>query len=81
MEASLEDRQQQDPYRSANSDLKVSAPLSNCVERLKEKQNKIAQVHRERFEQIKSKCIVVPCKRWAYKCRTGASARILLLSS
>ena len=54
MEGSLEDRKDQDPYRAQDSDLKVTVPLSQCVERLKEKQGRIAQVHRERFEQIKS---------------------------
>lgn len=54
METSLEDPQP-DSYRLNEKELKVTAPLAQCLQDLKEKHNRIAKVHRERFEQIKSK--------------------------
>ena len=52
MEASLEDHKQNDSYRLGN-DLKVTVPLTRCLEGLKGKYNEIAKIHRERFEQVK----------------------------
>lgn len=55
MEASLEDRKPDDKYALEDEELKVTAPLSRCLKGLKEKQNAVAKIHRERFEQVKSK--------------------------
>lgn len=54
MEASLEDRNTNDRYPATRQELEVTAPLTRCVKDLKEKYNAIAQIHRERFEEIKS---------------------------
>ena len=55
MEASLEDRAANDAYLIENTDFKVTTPLTKCLQGLKEKYNSIAKIHRERFEQVKSK--------------------------
>ena len=55
MEASLEDQSPNDAYKLGSEELKVTVPLTRCLEGLKEKQNNIAKIHRERFEQVKSK--------------------------
>lgn len=54
MEASLEDRAPNDAYQLADEKLKVTVPLIQCLQVLKEKHNTIAKIHRERFEQVKS---------------------------
>ena len=55
MEASLEDRTPNDAYQLEDKELKVTVPLTRCLQGLKEKHNTIAKIHRERFEQVKSK--------------------------
>ena len=55
MEASLEDQQSNSAYQLNNQDLKVSVPLTHCLQALKEKHSTLAKVHRERFEQVQSK--------------------------
>ena len=55
MEASLEDPASKDTYRLDEKELKITIPLTRCLQSLKEKHNAIAKVHRERFEQVKSK--------------------------
>ena len=55
MEASLEDRKSNDNYAPDDDTLKVTVPLSRCLKSLKEKHNTIAKLHRDRFEQVKSK--------------------------
>lgn len=54
MEASLEDPKLNNTYQLDNKDLRVTAPLIQCLQGLKEKYNSIAKIHRERFEQVKS---------------------------
>ena len=54
MEASLEDHKLNDDYPLEDDTLKVTVPLSRCIQNLKEKHNTIAKIHRERFEQVKS---------------------------
>ncbi|MCJ1431248.1 hypothetical protein MMC27_000599 [Xylographa pallens] len=53
MEASLEDHKLNDDYPLEDDALKVTMPLSRCIQNLKEKHNTIAKIHRERFEQVK----------------------------
>ena len=53
MEASLDDNAN-DQYQLDNGDLKVTVPLTHCLQGLKEKHNAVAKIHRERFEQVKS---------------------------
>ena len=54
MEACLEDRKSCEDIQLDNGELKVTMPLKRCLQRLKEKHNNIAKIHRERFEQVKS---------------------------
>ena len=58
MEASLEDKPLNDRYKLEDDDLKITLPLLKCLENLKSKHNAVAKVHRERFEQVKSSCIL-----------------------
>ena len=53
MEASLEDHKPNDNYRLGEKDLKITVPLTRCLQGLKEKYNEVSKVHRERFEQVK----------------------------
>lgn len=55
MEASLEDDKVITSYRSEDEDIKVTVPLIRCLQGLKERHNTMAKLHRERFEQVKSK--------------------------
>lgn len=55
MDASLEDRAPNSAYQLEDKELKVTVPLIRCLQGLKEKHNTIAKIHRERFEQVKSK--------------------------
>lgn len=57
MEASLEDpKPRRSPRNSHNDDgLEVSYPLTRCLQTLKEKHAQVSKVHRERFEQVRSK--------------------------
>lgn len=55
MESSLDDNKTGNDYELEDGDLRVSFPLSRCLQKLKEKHNTISKLHRERFEQVKSK--------------------------
>lgn len=55
MEASLEDHAANNAYQLDDKELKVTLPLTRCLQTLKEKHNSVAKIHRERFEQVKSK--------------------------
>ena len=57
MEASLEDKPSNDAYKLEDDDLKITLPLLRCLESLKAKHNAVAKVHRERFEQVKSRSV------------------------
>jgi protein regulator of cytokinesis 1 len=54
MEASLDDAK---PRRSDDGDLKITYPLTRCLQVLKEKHMQVSRLHRERYEQVKS----MPC--------------------
>lgn len=60
MEVSLEGRTGKDVYQLESQDLKVTVPLTRCLQTLKEKHNAIAKIHRERFEQVKSRRCLEP---------------------
>lgn len=51
MEASLDDTK---PRRDSDDELKITYPLTRCLQMLKEKHIQISRLHRERFEQVKS---------------------------
>jgi len=55
MEASLENQKPNNDYPVEDDALKVTVPLSRCIKSLKAKYNTIAEIHRERFEQVKSR--------------------------
>lgn len=65
MEASLEDQATNDAYRLDDKELKITVPLTRCLQGLKEKHNAVAKIHHERFEQVKSKYVasVITSKR------------------
>ena len=54
MEASLEDPTSNKVYQLEDKDLKVTIPLTRCLQTLKERHNAVAKIHCERFEQVKS---------------------------
>jgi protein regulator of cytokinesis 1 len=54
MEASLEDFNPSNTYQLDHHDLKVTVPLTRCLQKLKEKHVTIAKIHQDRFEQVKS---------------------------
>ena len=58
METSLEDQSPHNVYELKDKELKVTVPLMRCLQSLKEKHNAIAKIHRERFEQVKSKDLI-----------------------
>lgn len=74
MEASLEDRAPNDAYQLEDEELKVTVPLTRCLQGLKEKHNTIAKVHRERFEQVKSKKCNESGELALRHCRTRSGA-------
>lgn len=55
MEASLDDSRSGRDYRTEDDDLQITYPLTRCLQLLKEKHIQISRLHRERFEQVKSK--------------------------
>ena len=78
MEASLEDQKPDDAYKLADADLKVTVPLTRCLQGLKEKHNTIAKIHRERLEQVTSKISSNLGESSLRHCRTCTGARVLL---
>lgn len=66
MEASLEDDKLTNSYQLEDKELRVTVPLTRCLQALKEKHNIIAKLHRERFEQVKSKVVDIHYKRRKY---------------
>ncbi|KAL2271505.1 hypothetical protein VTJ83DRAFT_876 [Remersonia thermophila] len=54
MEASLDDTQLRRSYQSDDGgDLKISYPLTRCLQTIKEKHIQVSRLHRERYEQVK----------------------------
>lgn len=54
MEASLSDEKANGQYQLDHNQLRVTYPLNRCLAFLKEKHIAISELHRERFEQVKS---------------------------
>jgi protein regulator of cytokinesis 1 len=54
MEASLDDGRPRRDRHSVDGDLKVTYPLTRCLQVLKEKHIQVSRLHRERYEQVKS---------------------------
>lgn len=57
MEASLDDNKAHYQYEAEDPDLKITFPLSRCLQNLKEKHLHVSRIHKERFDQVKSKFI------------------------
>lgn len=60
MEASLDDAKGRQEQDAEDSDLKITYPLTRCLQVLKEKHQQISRLHKERFEQVKSKFTIPP---------------------
>ena len=56
MESSLDDSKDMHDYNLEDQSLKVSYPLIQCLQTLKEKHSQLSKIHKERFEQVKSEC-------------------------
>jgi Ase1/PRC1/MAP65 family protein len=54
MEASLGDERANGQYELNRDDLRITYPLIRCISFLREKNEAMAKLHRERFEQVKS---------------------------
>ena len=54
MESSLDGAPRNRQRASEDPELQITFPLNRCLNALKEKQNAVAKIHRERFEQVKS---------------------------
>lgn len=81
MEASLEDPKSSNTYQLDGPDLKVTIPLTRCVQKLKEKYNTLAKIHQERFEQVKSNaCCPLDRRRLTFS-RTCSSSSIIFIPS
>lgn len=55
MEASLGDERANGQYELNRGDLSITYPLNRCIAFLREKNEAMSKLHRERFEQVKSK--------------------------
>ncbi len=53
MEASLGEKEARHEYEE--DEFKITYPLTHCLQGLKEKHLQISKLHRDRFEQVKSK--------------------------
>lgn len=57
MEASLDDTKNRNDPEMDDEDLKITFPLTRCLQGLKDKHLQISKLHRERFEQVKSELL------------------------
>ncbi|KAJ5690574.1 hypothetical protein N7462_004966 [Penicillium macrosclerotiorum] len=53
LEASLGDEQANGQYELSRDDLRITYPLNRCIAFLREKNDAMSKLHRERFEQVK----------------------------
>ena len=54
MQASLDGRTNRHSYQPDDEELKISYPLTKCLQILKEKHQSVSREHRARFEQVQS---------------------------
>jgi Ase1/PRC1/MAP65 family protein len=74
MEASLDDGRPRRDYQ--DDELKITYPLTRCLQTLKEKHMQVSRLHRERYEQVKSMPLTPnqnPILSKLTPCRTGPS--------
>lgn len=55
MDVSINGPKDQHGYETEDDDLRITIPLISCLQTLKEKHQQISRIHKERFEQVKSK--------------------------
>jgi protein regulator of cytokinesis 1 len=55
MESSLTDEMANGQFELNRDDLRITFPLNRCIAFLREKNDAMSKLHRERFEQVKSK--------------------------
>ena len=55
MEAALDETKSQEDFDREDDDLRVTYPLLECLEHLKRKHQTISRLHRERYDQVKSR--------------------------
>jgi protein regulator of cytokinesis 1 len=55
MESSLTDEMANGQFELNRDDLRITYPLNRCIAFLREKNDAMSKLHRERFEQVKSK--------------------------
>ena len=82
METAIDDTQRR---RSDDEELQITYPLTRCLQYLKEKLGHISRLHKERFEQVKSKYQIPLHLRWEHRLltvlrRAGAGPRILFFT-
>lgn len=58
MEASLDDSKPRRGEYQEDEEFKITYPLNRCVQGLREKHIQISRLHKERFEQVKSRIFV-----------------------
>jgi protein regulator of cytokinesis 1 len=58
MEASLDDNKADHDYELEPDGLKVTYPLTRCLQGLKERHASVNKLHKERFEQVKSEYLL-----------------------
>jgi hypothetical protein len=75
MESSLDDsRPRRGDYAGEeDDDLKITYPLTRCLQILKEKHIQISRLHRERFEQVKSELSRTAQATWNANWRRACS--------
>lgn len=61
MESSLSDERANGQYELNHDDLRVTYPLNRCIAFLREKNESMSRLHRERFEQVKSEYTPILC--------------------
>lgn len=69
MEASLGDERANGRYELNRDDLQVTYPLNRCIAFLREQNEAMSKLHRERFEQVKSES--APNAFWYIPSDTG----------
>jgi protein regulator of cytokinesis 1 len=85
MEASLDDNKPRRDYQSDEDELKVTFPLTRCLQVLKERHIQVSRLHRERYEQVKSmsrhQVLHFSSNPLTPVCRARPSPRVLLIPS
>lgn len=68
-------------YEDEDQELRITIPLISCLQELKEKHSQISRIHKERFEQVKSRQLTRDIDSVLTFFRARAGSRILFLTS